>query len=117
VAADPGAAREVWPGQQLSLVVDAREHLLALLSDDLETVHQAVWSNSTFLSCMHHNHVAVEIELTRGDRVRPRRSPASTLLLKARPPGLADLQRRYARPAEVGRVPASRNNPSPGGSR
>ncbi|MCI0587232.1 MAG: TrmB family transcriptional regulator [Planctomycetes bacterium] len=62
----PDAARvlAVWPGHQLTLVRDAEEHLLALLTPDMSGVHQAVWSNSTFLSCMHHNHVASEIGLT-----------------------------------------------------
>lgn len=62
--ADPERVRAVWPGQHLTLVRDGEEHLLALLSEDLSAVHQAVWSNSTFLSCMHHNHVASELALT-----------------------------------------------------
>ena len=61
---DPERVRAVWPGQQLSLVRDAEEHLVALLAEDLGSVHQAVWSNSTFLSCMHHNHLASELLLT-----------------------------------------------------
>ncbi len=104
-AADPEAVRDAWPGQQLSLVVDAREHLLALLSERMDEVRQAVWSSSTFLSCMHHNHVAMEIEFT---RVRPyaERAPAagSTLLLTARPPGLDDLRGRYA---PAGSIPSA----------
>lgn len=43
-----------WRSEQLNIVIDGREHLLALLSADLETVYQAVWSNSLYLSCIHH---------------------------------------------------------------
>lgn len=64
VCADPERVRALWPGQHLTLVRDAEEHLLALLAEDLTSVHQAVWSSSTFLSCMHHNHVASELAIT-----------------------------------------------------
>ena len=50
-----------WPGCQLSLVVDAESYLLALLSKDLEVTFQSIWSESVFLSCMHHNSVVAEI--------------------------------------------------------
>lgn len=97
--ADPSTALAAWPGQQLSLVVDAREHLLALLSTDLRTVHQAVWSASDFLSCMHHNHLANEIRLTaeRGVHRGGRGRPLETLsLLHGELPGLRSLRRRLA---------------------
>jgi len=91
-AVDPSRVRETWPGEQLTLVADAREHLLALLAVDLDAVHQAVWSTSTYLSCLHHNHVAIEIEYARLGA-----PPAPHFLLRARPPGLLDLQARYGR--------------------
>lgn len=46
--------REHWKSEQLNLVVDGRETLLGLLNDDLSQVHQAIWSNSLYLSCMMH---------------------------------------------------------------
>jgi HTH-type transcriptional regulator, sugar sensing transcriptional regulator len=116
-ATDPSVVFDAWPGQQLSLVVDAREHLLGLLSHDLETVHQAVWSNSTFLSCMHHNHVAMEIEFTRQESGHRRRPVGSTFLLSARPPGLADLQGLFSRPAVHGGAPSTRKSSPSGGVR
>lgn len=86
-----------WPGQQLSLVADADEHLLALFDSQVSHVHQAVWSRSTFLSCLHHNHVAMELRFT----VRGRRGASSSgslldgiSLLTSRPPGLRLLQER-----------------------
>ncbi len=45
---------KAWRGEQLNLVVDGREHALAFLSPDLTEVRQAVWSNSLYLSCLHH---------------------------------------------------------------
>lgn len=94
---EPDAARALseWPGHQLTLVVDAEEHLLALFDDALARVHQAVWSRSTFLSCLHHNHVAMEL-LHTAWRGRDSLSGSDALvgisLLSSRPPGLRRLQ-------------------------
>ncbi|MBK8101338.1 MAG: TrmB family transcriptional regulator [Planctomycetes bacterium] len=96
---DPSTALTVWPGQQLSVVVDASEHLLALLSADLRTVHQAVWSASDFLSCMHHNHLANEIQRTAANGVlrgRRGRSLATLSVLHGELPGLSTLRQRLA---------------------
>jgi hypothetical protein len=85
-----------WPGQQLSLVVDGAEHLLALLSPDLGQVHQAVWSGSAFLSCLHHNHLAMELLVA----VRGPGGGAANLdgitVLAADPPGLRRLRAQVA---------------------
>ncbi len=43
-----------WKSEQLNLVVDGRETLLALMNRSLSEVHQAIWSNSLYLSCMMH---------------------------------------------------------------
>jgi sugar-specific transcriptional regulator TrmB len=59
---EPDPALDKWPGQQINIVVDSEEHLLGLLAKDMEKVYEAVWSNSTFLSCMHHNSLASEIK-------------------------------------------------------
>lgn len=52
-----------WRSQQLNLIVDGKEHLLALLSDTLEAVYQATWSKNLYLSSMLHmgfsNHFTV----------------------------------------------------------
>ena len=90
-----------WPGQQISVVVDSREHLLGLLAMDMEEVREAVWSSSNFLSCMQHNHLAADL-LAIGSRSRYA-GPASDVtelldgirLKRYRPPGLEDLIRRY----------------------
>lgn len=90
-ATDSDRALAAWPGQQLSLVVDAEEHLLALFDADLAQVKQAVWSRSAFLSCLQHNHVAMELLVTAGDRAGI--GLANISLLASNPPGLSRLRR------------------------
>lgn len=43
-----------WQSQQLNLVIDGEEHLIALMDNELKKVKQAVWSNSTYISCILH---------------------------------------------------------------
>jgi sugar-specific transcriptional regulator TrmB len=50
-----------WPGQWVNVVVDGREHLLALLTRDGRGVQQAVWSESTYLSWVYHSAVSREL--------------------------------------------------------
>jgi HTH-type transcriptional regulator, sugar sensing transcriptional regulator len=111
---------DAWPGQQITLVVDAEEHLLGLFDRDMTSVHQAVWSRSTFLSCMHHNHVAMEIMSTAwesghfrslAEAERNLGEVGRISLLRLKPPGLRRLQARFTRSSiETGgssNVPAS----------
>lgn len=86
-----------WPGQQLSLVVDAREHLLALFSRDGRHLHQAIWSRSLFLSCMQHNHLANELRLRAHQDPDPELAArtAGLSLLSANPPGLQEMEARF----------------------
>ena len=100
-----------WPGQQISVVVDSREHLLGLLAKDMESVHEAVWSSSNFLSCMQHNNLAAEL-VAIGPSSRysgPSDGVDQVLnnisLMQFRPPGLETLIRRYG----------SGDAPNPGG--
>ncbi|MBZ0113196.1 MAG: hypothetical protein K8J08_12085 [Thermoanaerobaculia bacterium] len=46
---------EHWGSEQLNLVVDGREVLLALLSSNLDRIHQALWSRSLYLACLIHS--------------------------------------------------------------
>lgn len=57
-----------WPGQWVNVVVDGREHLLALLTRDGAGVHQAVWSESPYLSWVYHSAVAGELVLAEVER-------------------------------------------------
>lgn len=45
---------EHWKSQQLNLVIDGEEHLIALMDNKLENVKQAIWSNNTYTSCILH---------------------------------------------------------------
>ena len=47
-------AAAYWNSQQLNLVIDGRETLIALLDNELTQIHQALWSNSLYLSCLMH---------------------------------------------------------------
>jgi sugar-specific transcriptional regulator TrmB len=43
-----------WESQQLNLIIDGNEHLIALIDNNLEKVIQATWSNNTYMSCILH---------------------------------------------------------------
>ena len=80
---------ERWPGSQLSLVADAREYLVALISPDGLVAKHAAWSDSVYLACLQHSGLAAEIRLvmTHDDP-----DPTETIsLLQAYPPGLKTL--------------------------
>ncbi|MBU8893710.1 MAG: hypothetical protein KOO66_13100 [Bacteroidales bacterium] len=47
-------ALEYWKSQQLNLVIDGNEHLIALMDNPLNKVIQATWSNNTYMSCILH---------------------------------------------------------------
>jgi hypothetical protein len=48
------AALQQWKSQQLNLVIDGQELVLALLSQNLREVYQGVWSESLYLSNILH---------------------------------------------------------------
>ena len=79
-----------WPGDQMSLVSDGREHLTALLARGGAEVVRAVWSDSLYLSCLQHSGMAAEIRLSAmGDSAA---DPLAHLsLLRSAPPGLQGL--------------------------
>jgi len=65
IVPDGEASLRAWRSEQLNLVVDAKEHLVALLGAELDEVHQAVWSQNVYLSCVHHSGRMNEITLVR----------------------------------------------------
>lgn len=79
-------ALERWPGVHLSLVSDASEHLVALLSPDLRSVRRAFWSDSAYLSCLQHSGLSAEIRLAYP--VSKQSSARALSLLQLQPPGL-----------------------------
>jgi sugar-specific transcriptional regulator TrmB len=56
IAITPGGeeALKYWSSQQLNIVIDGEEHLLALMNQNLTMVYQATWSQSLYLSCILH---------------------------------------------------------------
>ena len=89
-AAGASVARDRWPGAQLTLVVDAAEHLVALMTPAMDGVRRAIWSDSAYLSCLQHSGLSAEIRLTGVEEAAP--GPLSRLsLLGAAPRGLRAL--------------------------
>jgi sugar-specific transcriptional regulator TrmB len=67
-----------WPGQWFNLVADAREHLLAFLGSGGDEVHQAVWSESTYLSVLYCSGLVGELVMTAmGTAIQNREGPES----------------------------------------
>ena len=60
----PSHIAERWSGQWANVVIDAAEHLLALLHEDGKGVHQAIWSKSRFLSWLYHGGLVSELQVT-----------------------------------------------------
>ena len=79
-----------WPGMQLSLVADAREHLVALLSPDGLAARHGVWSDSVYLACLQHSGLAAEIQLSTANPSDPE-AFGKLSLLHTYPPGLRTL--------------------------
>jgi sugar-specific transcriptional regulator TrmB len=89
-AAGAAVARARWPGAQLSLVVDAAEHLVALMTPAMDGVRRAIWSDSAYLSCLQHSGLSAEIRLT-GVDAAALEPLAGLSLLGAAPRGLRAL--------------------------
>jgi len=81
---------EAWPGQQVSIVSDAGEYLVALLARAGDSVIHGMWTDSAYLSCLQHAGLASEIQIAAIQHVL---TPAlhSLGLLNARPPGIRRL--------------------------
>ncbi len=82
-----GRVPDQWPGSQLTLVADAREFLVALLSDDVEELQHGLWSDSLYLACLQHSGLACEIRLS-ALGLRNEDPLANLSLLPAMPEGL-----------------------------
>jgi hypothetical protein len=95
----PGRERvlSTWPGQQLSIAVDGDQFMTALLSQDVSAVHQALWSNSTLMSCLQYNALHVEVAFSEvestGRRLANGLGALSLTTLK--PLGFRKLNERY----------------------
>lgn len=90
-----------WRSQQVNLMVDGREHLIALVGNDLKTVYQAIWSRSLYLSCMLHasfchEHLVHRLMAVRDDADAMRRLlEKPPFFINTEVPGRDDLFRRF----------------------
>lgn len=88
----PGApfVTDRWPGRQLTLIADAREVLVALIGHDAASIRTGFWTDSGYLSCLHHSGLASEMRLAAalGNTGDPLERFG---LLTSMPPGLRDL--------------------------
>jgi HTH-type transcriptional regulator, sugar sensing transcriptional regulator len=102
VPTDAQRLLNLWPGEQLNIVVDAEQYMLAVLAKDTQSVHQAIWSNSTLLACFQHNGLSSELILTEAQQ-RKGDAPLSPMeklsLTRSNSPGFARLLERYSEPA------------------
>lgn len=92
-----------WPGDQLNIVSDASEHLLSMFSRSTGAVHQAIWSNSPYLSCLQHNNLSMEVAIkslpeAEQNKVFDRKVVGDIFLSEARPPGLEHMIRSVSSP-------------------
>lgn len=91
-----------WRAQQLNVVSDGRENLMALLSLDGASVYQAYWSNSLYLSCMHHAGRLCEQTILRALAAHEEGGDVAAVLkshpffLQGNVPGQKELVDRYA---------------------
>lgn len=94
-----------WSAQQLNVIVDGKENLMALLTQDGSGVLQAFWSNSPYLSCLHHGGRLCEQTLVQAIQARRNGASADKIIsiIENHPffitkavPGQEELNRRYA---------------------
>lgn len=94
-----------WGAQQLNVVADGKENLMALFSRDGSDILQAYWSNSLYLSCLHHGGRLCEQTLVRAIQARRNGASADEVMsiIESHPffdtkpvPGQQELNRRYA---------------------
>ncbi len=103
-----------WPGQHLLMAIDADQFMTAMLSRDVSSVYQALWSGSTFLSCMQHN--AIAVELAWSDIVSRSKNAATDALdelslTRLRPRGFRKMIERKSERSGNKKKPKRRANP------
>lgn len=94
----PDAVVERWPGWGIIMVADASEMLVAQISADMTQVLNAMYTDSSFLSCIMHGLLHSDIRLVGLEGEIPGAIPPSPLdalaLRVARPPGLTAMLKR-----------------------
>ena len=105
VAARPAAdVLEFWRSEQLNVVIDGRQSLVALMAPQLERVYQAIWSNSLYLATLLHAGMRSEhtihqllhmVDAKRSPEAIARAVKAHRFLLDSRLPGQEELLARF----------------------
>jgi sugar-specific transcriptional regulator TrmB len=98
-----------WRSEQLNVVVDGREHLLALLSEDLSQLHVGIWSQGLYLSCLAHagrlcEHTLQRLLGAKGEAAMRKILAEHQFFLTSNVPGQQELMARHIRP---GALPSS----------
>ena len=97
-------AIEYWSSQQLNIVVDGREYLLALFNQDASEVYQATWSRNLYVSSMLHagfsnEHTIHQIKALSGTEAFPERLneilKQQKFLSNSNVPGVKELLARF----------------------
>ena len=78
-----------WPGAEIRLVVDASQHLMALVSHGSEKILHGLWSESVYLSVTQHYALSAEIRLH--NLPQETAFPPQLSIAGTHPPGLRQL--------------------------
>jgi HTH-type transcriptional regulator, sugar sensing transcriptional regulator len=81
VVIPPAAAGvlERWPGQWLCLVVDGAEYLFAYFSQDGETIREAIWSSSAFISWVQYSYLLGQLRFSVLERLLQEGKPRAAV--------------------------------------
>lgn len=97
-------AIEYWSSQQLNVVIDGKEYLLALFNQDASEVYQATWSRNLYVSSMLHagfsnEHILHRIRTLSGTEAFPERLheilKQQKFLSNSNVPGVKELLARF----------------------
>jgi hypothetical protein len=82
--------KNIWPGDQLTLIIDGREFLLALFDKKSGEVKRAVWVNSHYVATILNNGIVGDIVLHNLPAIEDLKSPNEHLFGRL-PPGFREL--------------------------
>jgi sugar-specific transcriptional regulator TrmB len=80
----------IWPGDQLTLIIDGREFLLALFDKKSREVKRAIWVNSHYVATILNNGIVGDILLHDLPAIKELESPNRQLFGRL-PPGFREL--------------------------
>ena len=81
---------DLWKADQLTLIIDARQFLLALFDDDSDELRRGIWATSAYLAPIFNNGIAADVIMHTHPMAREIGSP-NKLLFGRYPPAVRDL--------------------------